>query len=144
MHIDLFLFNFSSVFFLGKTYFLSGRKSLESKIHILSQEESDFITIHLTVINMRSSICVANLLDISETASLFSPSFLCYQTFGSKTDNTLWWQTQQLPHRPAGTRSRPESGTGTRWGHGRRAAGAGLLCAAWQIQSRRSLGPRVS
>ena len=77
MHIDLFLFNFSSVSFLGKTYFLSGRKSLESKIYILSQEESNFIIIHLTVINMKSSIYVANLLDISETASLFSPSFLC-------------------------------------------------------------------
>lgn len=77
MHIDLFLFNFSSVSFLGKTYFLSGRKSLESKIYILSQEESNFIIIHLTVINMKSSIYVVNLLDISETASLFSPSFLC-------------------------------------------------------------------
>ena len=140
MHVVFYLV-FNQYFSFAKHNSKSGRQSLESEIYILSQKERNFIIIPPTGISMRSSIYVANKLDVSETASLFSPSYLCQQTSGNKTENTLWWQMQQLPHRPAGTQSHPESGTGTRWGCGLLAAGAWLLCGAWQTQSRRLLGP---
>lgn len=98
------------------------------------------IIIFPTGINWRSAIYGTNLLEVSEKASLFSPSFLCQQTSGNKTGNTLWWQMHQLLRRLAETQSRPESGTGARWGCGQLVAGAWLLCGAWRTQSRRLLG----
>ena len=76
MHVVFYLL-FNQYFSFAKHNSKSGRQSLESEIYILSQKERNFIIIHPTVINMRSSTYVAKLLDISETASLFSPSFLC-------------------------------------------------------------------
>ena len=88
MHVVFYLV-FNEYFSFAKHNSKSGRQSLESEIYILSQKERNFIIIPPTGISMRSSIYVANKLDISETASLFSPSYLCQQTSGNKTENTL-------------------------------------------------------
>ena len=89
MHVILFLFNFNQYFSFAKHNSKSSKQSLESEIYILSQKERNFTIIPPTGISMKSSIYVANKLDMSETASLFSPSFLCQQTSGNKTENTF-------------------------------------------------------